>query len=374
MQTPITDFSSETFEAVAPGISRRLVLYGCGVHGGQVLAKLRLAGLEPVAFCDADAGKWGRVRDGVPVLSPGEAGKQYGDDGLFIVAIARYGTDPEALSRDIEKPLAGCGVRRVAYVPDVHETLGRLDCRERGIDVAAPVLDLGDNVRMPNFFLDPDWAIRDSFGFVLSEYFFGKDGKNASEAYGEPYDRDDGGGLRPGDTVVDCGANLGIFSAHAAAKGCLVHAFEPVPQTAAGLEATAKLYPGRVIPHRLAVGAGKGTVGFTTANNALIGNHRLDGPASEADSAVMVDIVDLDGFIADNDIPRVDFIKADIEGEERHMLRGAAGILRKFAPRLAICSYHLPDDPEVIAAVIHDANPRYAIRHVNNMIYARVEE
>ena len=84
--------------------------------------------------------------------------------------------------------------------------------------------------------------------------------------------------------------------------------------------------------------------------------------------------ITLDEYVSSNGIPRVDFIKADIEGAERDMLKGATGILREFAPKLAICTYHLPDDPEVLSKLIMDANPSYRIIHKHNKLYAYVPE
>ena len=61
-----------------------------------------------------------------------------------------------------------------------------------------------------------------------------------------------------------------------------------------------------------------------------------------------VNVTTIDEFVKSNNIEKVDFIKADIEGAERDMLRGATEVLKKFAPKLAICIYHLPDDKEVL--------------------------
>ena len=47
-----------------------------------------------------------------------------------------------------------------------------------------------------------------------------------------------------------------------------------------------------------------------------------------------------------------DLIKMDIEGAEREALRGAAGTLRRFKPRLMLDSYHRPDDSTVLPQVI----------------------
>jgi hypothetical protein len=39
-------------------------------------------------------------------------------------------------------------------------------------------------------------------------------------------------------------------------------------------------------------------------------------------------------------LPRVDFIKMDIEGAEQKALAGAAATLRAFRPRMALAAYH----------------------------------
>lgn len=68
----------------------------------------------------------------------------------------------------------------------------------------------------------------------------------------------------------------------------------------------------------------------------------------------------------------MDFIKSDIEGEERNMLRGAMETLRRFSPKLSICKYHLPDDPENLKKIILEANPNYVIREEYMKLYAYV--
>jgi hypothetical protein len=43
--------------------------------------------------------------------------------------------------------------------------------------------------------------------------------------------------LRPGDVVVDCGANIGLITLRLAARGATVHAFEPDPYSFGRLRA-----------------------------------------------------------------------------------------------------------------------------------------
>jgi hypothetical protein len=54
------------------------------------------------------------------------------------------------------------------------------------------------------------------------------------------------------------------------------------------------------------------------------------------------------------------------------MLRGATQVLKRFAPKLAICTYHFPDDPEVLEKIILEANPKYKVVHLRHKLMAAV--
>jgi FkbM family methyltransferase len=83
-----------------------------------------------------------------------------------------------------------------------------------------------------------------------------------------------------------------------------------------------------------------------------------------------IHITTLDKFAHEQNLKSVDFIKADIEGAERDMLDGARGVLKEFAPKLAICTYHLPDDPEILEGIILDANPNYRVVQLSHKLFA----
>jgi FkbM family methyltransferase len=69
----------------------------------------------------------------------------------------------------------------------------------------------------------------------------------------------------------------------------------------------------------------------------------------------------LDDLVGQGAIPRVDFIKMDIEGFELRALKGAHRTLRTFRPRLAISLYHSPSDFVTIPRLLHELGLGYRL-------------
>jgi len=175
--------------------------------------------------------------------------------------------------------------------------------------------------------------------------------------------------VEKGDVVLDCGANLGLYSAVASREGAMVYAFEPLKIIIDKyLHITAKENPNIVIVNK-ALSDKKGEAEFIVEEINL-GHSRLKD--EEGKTTEKVAVTTIDDFVRERKLERVDFIKADIEGAEREMLKGAAWVLKHFAPKLSICTYHLPDDPEVLEKIIKDANPDYIVHHEPKKLYAYV--
>jgi FkbM family methyltransferase len=164
--------------------------------------------------------------------------------------------------------------------------------------------------------------------------------------------------VRNGDVVVDVGAHLGTFTRIALQRGArIVVAIEPDPANASCFERTfaAEIADGRVRLVEAAAWHSSGLLRFEIGGASQTG--RVADPQTV--DAVPVRAVMLDAMVEEFALDRVDFIKMDIEGAERHALAGARRILASHKPRLAICIYHAPDDAEVVPRVIREANDTY---------------
>ncbi|WOX24682.1 FkbM family methyltransferase [Streptomyces solicathayae] len=148
-------------------------------------------------------------------------------------------------------------------------------------------------------------------------------------------------------TVVDVGANLGVYSCLAARRlppGGRVVAFEPVPENRALLRENVERNAARgageagvdVVVEPLAVGAAAGTAVLRLARDC--GQHFVTVDGSRGVPVRQVALDDhLPGLLGDGpDRSPVDVLKVDTEGYEGHVLRGARRILAEDRPTLLV--------------------------------------
>ena len=154
--------------------------------------------------------------------------------------------------------------------------------------------------------------------------------------------------IRSGDVVLDCGANIGVFvkeSLDAGAK--TVVAIEPAPENIECLRRNFKdeIASGRVIVY---------PKGVWDKDDFL--TLHIDEHNSAADSFVMhpkdahetdqkFPLTTIDKLVAELNLPRVDYIKMDIEGAEVKALHGARNTIAKNHPRMGLSVYHAADHP-----------------------------
>jgi FkbM family methyltransferase len=137
--------------------------------------------------------------------------------------------------------------------------------------------------------------------------------------------------------VFDVGANQGSFTTRVLelVPGAEVHAFEPNPSSYARLAAR---FAGRerVYTHAVGLSDRQTTLelaDYADADGSTHASFSAEGmatilPTRKADAAralsfTSVPVTTLDAFVAQRGIPRIDYLKLDVEGHEREVLLGA---------------------------------------------------
>ena len=131
--------------------------------------------------------------------------------------------------------------------------------------------------------------------------------------------------VRPGMVVYDVGANVGLFTLVAAARGARVHAFEPAPRnlhfltahlSRNGLADVVSVVEG-------AAGRASGTARFRSESTGLEG-------AIDPNGTLEVSVVALDEYPG----PDPQVLKIDVEGGEADVLAGAARMIARSRPTI----------------------------------------
>jgi FkbM family methyltransferase len=171
---------------------------------------------------------------------------------------------------------------------------------------------------------------------------------------------DRGWGARAGDTVLDCGANVGVYTRRALDAGArLVVAIEPAPENVECLRRNfqEEIRAGRVIVYPKGVWDKDDVLVLRVLpGQSGSGSVAMDRPG--ANEAVRVPLTTIDELAQELHLERVDFIKMDIEGAERKALAGARRTVERFQTRMAISLEHRKDDPDAITAEINRLWPR----------------
>lgn len=157
--------------------------------------------------------------------------------------------------------------------------------------------------------------------------------------------------VRPGDTVLDIGANIGahtVFFANAVGQMGRVLAFEPVRSNFQMLCANLTLNGlDHVQPAHMAVGREAGTVQVPRAGLTNVGNQgafSLKDPLPDDATLDTVPMTTVDEL----NLESCHFMKIDVEGMEEEVLRGAVATLERHQPILHLENNKKDQSPALI--------------------------
>jgi len=195
--------------------------------------------------------------------------------------------------------------------------------------------------------------------------------RNSAYFIDGPYEKN-GFVLSKEDYVIDAGANFGLFaipSSNKVGRNGKIFAFEPVKKTRDILKKNVIFNKTKnVVVMPFALGDSNSSLEFSLFKDLPEENSGYF--TSPNCSKEKVRQTTLDEFVEQNHLKRIDFIKADIEGMERNLLKGARNTIQKFKPKISICIYHRPDDPEVLERMIKNFVPDYEIFKTKEKLYA----
>ena len=164
--------------------------------------------------------------------------------------------------------------------------------------------------------------------------------------------------IRPGATVLDVGANIGIWAIGAAQIAGAVHCFEPMAGNFKRLQANLALNRvSNVVPQNVALSDRPAVLQFYPSPNS---NSGVGVIAQKEWNVQTCDIqaLALDDYCGEYRIAP-DFLKIDVEGAELLVLKGAERVLRESKPQVffemdRVMSGKFGTSPEAITAFLED--------------------
>ncbi|AEF19956.1 MULTISPECIES: FkbM family methyltransferase [unclassified Hydrogenobaculum] len=341
------------------------IIYGAGKGGAITYQHLVENGIEVIAFIDDfKSGEY----FGKPIIKLEDLNK-YKADAYFIgtaESIKKIKDWVEKLSRFVDRgkimvsnvPASDRFGNRITTMSPPHDIKLYTDIFEEN-DFKRDLIEHFDELKEANKNTSQKFI---SFEEVYK--LFNMYSKYVANTHEEDYAYPDiNFDVEEGDVVFDCGANSSkdayincLYFAKKAGKNGKVYAFEPIPRIYNELLEDVKGFE-NIIPVNKGVSDRKQTVYFKD----LGGGSRIDTAGD-----IEVELISIDEFVKEHNIPKVDFIKMDIEGAELDALKGAINTIKTFKPKLAICIYHKPEHFYEIPTFIKSIVPEYKIWLLNN--------
>lgn len=125
------------------------------------------------------------------------------------------------------------------------------------------------------------------------------------------------------DTVMDVGANVGVFSVYAATKGATtIYAIEPIKENTKLIRKNFEInkLPQPIIITK-AIAAKSGISKFYTGDIDSHGRLIKSSPRVKKKQVIFVNTITISEVLSGNNIKKIDFLKIDCEGGEGEMLK-----------------------------------------------------
>lgn len=171
--------------------------------------------------------------------------------------------------------------------------------------------------------------------------------------------------LGPTDVVLDCGANYGSFVRICLRQGVRkVIAIEPDPLNVEALRRNfaREIETGQVVIVGKGVWHEDATLPMYAYRASVLDSFVMPQrreAGTEKPRRVNLPLTTIDSIVEELRLQAVTFIKMDIEGAERNAIRGAAGTIRRFRPRMSLATENLADDYIAVPQEVRKVDANY---------------
>ena len=157
--------------------------------------------------------------------------------------------------------------------------------------------------------------------------------------------------IEQGEILLDVGTAEGLMPLTVIDKCQHIYMIEPSVAFCNTLQNTFKAQADKTTIFNYAVGNEDGMISFD--------ENSLDGTISKERNVNLstIPIYKIDTIFNQNQ--KITYLKADIEGFEQEMLKGAAETIKRNKPKIAITTYHTQNDPNEIINFITGLVPEY---------------
>lgn len=354
LQDILTEKNEFSVKALSRNFNKEIVIFGASGAGRKANSFFIKQGIKVIYFCDNDSAKWGKLVEGIEVISP-EKLLEINNGKIEIVISSMW-------SKEITKQLLNMGISNINPIPYNYIDYYSPDETLENIKEFSALYELLADQDSRNILINLlRYRISYNFDYLsISQY----------KQYFHPV-------VSPmqGDTIIDGGAFTGDtvneFMEYLNYK-CLVYSFEPSPRIYQKLcsNLNKKEYNSQAFAINKGLAAQENRLSFFEDEKCPTGS------CIAAEGNIFVNTVSIDQFFSEHHIS-ANLIKLDIEGFEMEAIMGARNTILRDKPRMQICLYHKLEDLYAIPLYIHKNFPEcqysfYLGHHRNDGPYETV--
>jgi len=336
-----------------------VILFGAAIMSSHFIKFFKEAGTEILCLSDNDKNKLGKKVHGLKVLDKKYIKKEFGNKIQFVISSVHY----EDIARDLKKMGFSNVFNPLFFFTIYHKKFDVLVWNNN----INSILKNKKNIKQIFSYLEDKKSKKIFLAIIkfrltlktsnLKHIFDNQDqyfDKNIIKLSKNEIFLD--GGAYDGDTIK-------MFIKKSKNSFGKVYAFEPDEKSFILLkEYISSLSDNRITGYKIGLGKINEKLYFTNEGN-------LQSKITDK-GKILVKILPIDNY--KNIL--FTYIKLDIEGFEKQALLGARNVIKKYKPKLAICSYHKIEDLWEVPLMIRKMNNKYKIhfRHYSNFLFETI--